>query len=107
LSLELDNGEMIMPLFVSLKNGFALDDDLITKIKTTIKNKYSPRHVPDSFYLVSDIPYTISGKKMETPFKKIFSGVDPEKAIKVGAMKDPSLLSEYVHLYKSLFEERE
>ena len=104
LSLELDNGEMIMPLFVSLKNGFALDDDLITKIKTTIKNKYSPRHVPDSFYLVSDIPYTISGKKMETPFKKIFSGVDPEKAIKVGAMKDPKLLSEYVYIYESNFK---
>jgi acetoacetyl-CoA synthetase len=105
LSLELDNGEMLMPLFVSLKDGCTLDDDLINRIKSTIKNKYSPRHVPDSFHLVSDIPYTISGKKMETPFKKIFSGVNPEKAIKVGAMKNPKLLSEYVYLFKSLFED--
>ena len=104
LSLELDNGEMIMPLFVSLKNGSNLDDDLIKKIKNTIKNKYSPRHVPDSFYLVSDIPYTISGKKMETPFKKIFSGVDPKKAIKVGAMKNPNLLSEYIYIFESNFK---
>ena len=105
LSLELKNGEMAMPLFVSLNEGFVIDDDLIKKIKNTIKNKYSPRHVPDSFHLVSDIPYTISGKKMETPFKKIFMGSDPKSVIKVDAMKNAKLLNEYVYLYKSLFEE--
>jgi len=101
LSIEQDKGEMKMPLFVALNNGFILDSDLIKKIKNTIRNKYSPRHVPDSFHVVSDIPYTLSGKKMETPFKKIFMGVDLKKAIKVDTMKNPNLITEYIALLKS------
>ena len=101
LSLEQDEGETKMPLFISLNNGFNLDSDLIKKIKNTIRNKYSPRHVPDSFHVVSDIPYTISGKKMETPFKKIFMGVDKKKAIKADTMRNPNLIAEYIALFKS------
>ena len=104
LSLEQEEGEMIMPLFVSINDGNKLDNDLIKKIKNTIKSRYSPRHVPDSFYLVSDIPYTISGKKMETPFKKIFMGVDPQKAIKVDSMRNPKILPEFISLYKLNFK---
>jgi acetoacetyl-CoA synthetase len=106
LSLENDKGESRMPIFLSLKDEVELDNHLISKIKETIVKKYSPRHIPDSFYVVSDIPYTISGKKMETPFKKIFKGVRPEKAIKVGSMRNPDLLAEYIYLYKTEFEEQ-
>ncbi len=104
LSLEQKSGEMIMPLFVSLHDGEELNDILIQKIKNTIKNKYSPRHIPDSFHLVSEIPYTISGKKMETPFKKIFMGHEPQKVIKVDSMRNPKLLAEFIFLNKELFE---
>jgi len=103
LSIEQDDGGFSMPLFVSLNNEAKLNDTLVKKIKNVIKSKYSPRHIPDDFYEVTDIPYTISGKKMETPFKKIFKGEDPEKAIKVDSMRNPNLLSEYLSLYKHNF----
>ncbi len=104
LSLEQENGEFTMPLFIALNKGKKLDDLLIKKIKSTIISKYSPRHVPDNFFLVSDIPYTISGKKMETPFKKIFMGKDPNKVIKVDSMKNPKIIDEYISIYKSNFK---
>jgi len=105
LSIEQENGEFSMPLFVSLNNEVKLDNALIDKIKNVIKSKYSPRHIPDAFYEVTDIPYTISGKKMETPFKKIFKGENPLKAIKVDAMRNPKLLEEYLKIYKDNFRE--
>ena len=104
LGIETKDGESKMPLFISLAPNCILDEQLISKIKNTIKSRYSPRHVPDSFIVVSDIPYTISGKKMETPFKKIFSGVDIQKAIKIGSMRNPKLIDEYDELYKSNFD---
>ena len=104
LSLEQENGEFTMPLFVALDKDEKLDEFLIKKIKNTIRNKYSPRHIPDNFFLVSDIPYTISGKKMETPFKKIFMGNDPSKVIKVDSMKNPKIIDEYISIYKSNFK---
>lgn len=104
LSLEHSTGDVVMPIFVSLNGDNELDNKLIDKIKHTIRSKYSPRHVPDSFHLVSDIPYTINGKKMETPFKKIFMGFDFEKVIKVDSMSNPKLLAEYLEIYKLNFE---
>jgi acetoacetyl-CoA synthetase len=54
---------------------------------------YSPRHVPNQIMAVPQIPYTISGKKMEIPIKKILSG----QAIHVSkdAMKNPESLTFY------------
>ena len=72
----------------------------IPNVNKTIKKATSPRHVPDFFFEVSAIPYTISGKKIETPIKKIFMGGNPESCIKKGSMKKPELLDEYINLAK-------
>ena len=98
LSLEKENGEFFMPIFIVVKNNNELTLELISKIKSKIKEEYSPRHVPDEFYKVSDIPYTISGKKMETPLKSIFMGKSINEAIKKGSMKNESVLEEYLKL---------
>jgi len=98
LSLEKKGGEFLMPIFLVLKDGYRLNENIIRNIKTTIKQKYSPRHIPDVFIEVSDIPYTISGKKMETPIKKILMGENIENSIKRGSMKNPKLLEEYLLL---------
>ncbi|MCK5781113.1 MAG: acetoacetate--CoA ligase [Flavobacteriales bacterium] len=100
IGLDRKKGEYIIPIFLKLKDNIDLDDILIERIKVTIKNNYSPRHIPDVFIKVSEIPYTISGKKMETPFKKILMGVDIEKSIKKGSMKNPDLIDEYVIIMK-------
>ena len=104
LSINDEKGDSVMLLFVLLEKGSDLDSKLISKIKNTIRNKYSPRHVPDIFYSVSDIPYTISGKKMETPFKKIFMGEDVSKVIKAGSMRNPSIIDEYLEIYRNKFK---
>ena len=57
-----------MILFVKLKAGEELTDDLKQKIKTALKLKYSPRHVPDEIYSIEEIPYTSNGKKKEIEF---------------------------------------
>jgi acetoacetyl-CoA synthetase len=57
-----------------------------------LREQYSPRHVPDEIIAVPDIPYTISGKKMETPVKKILMGTPVELAASRDTMKNPEAL---------------
>ena len=85
-----------MPMFVQLKEGIQLDIKLKQKIKKKIKTQYSSRHIPDKIFQVSEIPYTISGKKMEAPVKKILSGIPIEKAASVDAMKNPKSLDYFI-----------
>jgi acetoacetyl-CoA synthetase len=88
-----------MPLFVMLGDNIKLTDDLKDKIKKTIKDAYSPRHVPDAIFETRDIPYTISGKKTEAPIKKIFMGRDPEKVVNKGALRNPDSMKFYIDFY--------
>jgi acetoacetyl-CoA synthetase len=92
VNLELEGGEHFMPLFVKLANGNSISPELENTVKQMLKEKYSPRHVPDKIIVVPDIPYTISGKKMETPVKKILLGMKIDKAANPGAMKNPDSL---------------
>jgi len=100
--LDSDKQE-IMPLFVKLVPGTVLDDALVQKIKSKIRSSFTPRHVPDKIIAVEDIPYTISGKKMETPIKKILLGADVNKVIKTDAMKNPQALEEFLKLRSKPF----
>ena len=61
-------------LFVKLREGAALTDELVKKMKTTIRSNCSPRHVPAKIIPVADIPYTISGKKVEIAVRKVIEG---------------------------------
>ncbi len=97
-------GNAYMPLFVKLKVGLSLDESLRTEIKHVIKTKCSPRHLPDSIVQVKDIPYTLSGKKMEAPIKKIFLGKTIEEVITPGSMRNPDCLKEFENIYKKCSE---
>jgi acetoacetyl-CoA synthetase len=92
ISIEREDGSYYMPLYVVLAEGQELGPELIKKIKQQLRSQYSPRHVPDEIIAVPEIPYTISGKKMETPIKKILMGVDPKKAVSKDAMKNPGAI---------------
>ncbi|CAM2948795.1 acetoacetate--CoA ligase [Legionella worsleiensis] len=61
-------------LFVKLREGINLDEDLIQLIKRTIKENASPRHVPSKILQVKDIPRTISGKIVEVAVRQIVHG---------------------------------
>ncbi len=93
VNLELEGGQHFMPLFVTLEPGVELNEALETAIKTQLRQDFTPRHVPDLIIEVTDIPYTISGKKMEAPVKKIMLGFPLEKAASVDAMRNPESLA--------------
>ena len=84
-----------MPLFVVMKEGLILDDAIKKKIKTQLRTQYSPRHVPDEIFAIAEVPYTISGKKMEAPVKKILMGIPVEKAASRDTMKNPDSLEAF------------
>jgi acetoacetyl-CoA synthetase len=56
----------------------------------------SPRHVPDEMHEVTAIPYTLTGKKMEVPIRRLLAGAVPEKVASRDAMMDPTALDWYV-----------
>lgn len=96
VNLELSGGRHYMPLFVTLMPGAVLDEELKQQINQTLKTTYSPRHVPDEIIEAPDIPYTISGKKLEAPVKKILLGFPLQKAANTGAMRNPESLDFFV-----------
>lgn len=61
-------------LFVKLREGKKLDDELINLIKTTIRKNASPRHVPAKILQVPDIPKTLSGKVVELAVRQVVHG---------------------------------
>tara|TARA_B100000902_G_scaffold158053_1_gene154116 strand:+ start:423 stop:2375 length:1953 start_codon:yes stop_codon:yes gene_type:complete len=67
------NDERIV-LFIKLKKNKILNQKLIALIKESIKLNCSPKHVPKLIIQINDIPYTISGKKVELAVKKIING---------------------------------
>ena len=56
-----------MPLFVVLREGATLDDDLVARIKKRIREDCSPRHVPNEIHQIAEVPRTLSGKALEVP----------------------------------------
>jgi len=102
ICLERPGGKFYMPLFVVLKPGHELDETLKKKINTVLRDDYSPRHVPDDIIAVPDIPYTISGKKTETPVKKILMGKDPRKVINTGALRNPESMNFFMNFYSTM-----
>ena len=79
-------------LFVKLKEGEVLDDNLIREIKSTIFAGCSPRHVPAIIIQVDGIPYTINGKKVEIAISKIIHG---QEVTNKDALSNPEVLDEY------------
>ena len=92
VNLELDGGRHYMPLFVVMEEGFELSDEIKKRIQEQLTNDFSKRHVPDEVVEIQDIPYTISGKKMEAPVKRILLGKPKNLAANLGAMRNPESL---------------
>ncbi|MBA3904630.1 MAG: acetoacetate--CoA ligase, partial [Rhodocyclaceae bacterium] len=76
-------------LFVRLRDGLALDDTLVRKIKETIRANTTPRHVPAKVLQVADIPRTKSNKIVELAVRNIVHG-EPVKNVE--ALANPEAL---------------
>jgi len=87
-------GELL--LFVVLADGAVLDDRLRGSIATALRSELSPRHVPDAIRAVPGIPRTLTGKKLETPVKRILRGEPSDRVASRDALLDPTALDTFV-----------
>ncbi|MDQ6842122.1 MAG: AMP-binding protein, partial [Actinomycetota bacterium] len=90
-----------MPLFVVLRDGESLSDELIAEIRKRIRVDCSPRHVPDEVREIAEVPRTLSGKLLEVPVKRILTGMAPEKAASRESLANPKALDYFVGLAQS------
>ncbi len=87
-----------MPLFVVLREGAELDEELRAEIARRIRERCSPRHVPDEVFAIPEVPRTLSNKVLEVPVKRILMGTPPESAASRDSLANPSSLDWFVEL---------
>jgi acetoacetyl-CoA synthetase len=92
-------GDTRVVLFVKLAEGHALTPDLEQTIRTAIRTNCSPRHVPARIIAVDDIPYTLSGKKVELAVRQIVHG---EPVANRDALRNPEALDGFAELGSEL-----
>lgn len=85
-------------LFVALRAGAVLDGPLARRLREELRDKLSPRHVPDRIVAVPGVPRTLSGKKLEVPIKRILSGTPLEAAASRGSLSNPEALDAFADL---------
>lgn len=76
-------------LFVVLREGLTLNDDIINELKLTIRKNATPRHVPAKVIQVGDIPRTISGKIVELAVRNV---IHNEPVKNTDALANPETL---------------
>ncbi len=77
-------------LFVKMRDGIPLSEQLQTTIRQTIRNNASPRHVPAKILQVADIPHTISGKVVEVTVRQTVQG---ETITNLDSLANPEALA--------------
>lgn len=98
VDLEYLGRNSFLALFVVLQPNIVLSDSLKETIKAEIKQKVSPRFVPNEIYEVKDVPKTFSGKKLEVPIRKILLGQPVEKVVNRGSVANPESINYFIRL---------
>lgn len=88
-------GEGALLCFLVLAAGTSLAE-VEPSLRCSLRSTLSPRHVPDRFIQVTDIPRTLNGKKCEVPVKKILTGADPDHAVSRDALANPESLEPFI-----------
>ena len=95
-------GDLWMILFLVLRDGRMLDEDLEIRIKQRIREDCSPRHVPNRILQIEEVPRTLSGKVLEVPVKRILMGTPASEAASVESLANPQALDYFVDLGRRL-----
>ena len=90
-----EGSDVSIVLCLKLIDGIIITKDLEEKIKTQIRKSTTPRHVPNYVFQVSDIPYTISGKKVE---KAVLHAILGKSVKNKDALINPDSLKEFSNL---------
>ncbi len=102
VDLPRDGTDGWMPLFVVLRQGAELDDELVAAIRRRVREDCSPRHVPNEIRQIDAVPRTLSGKVLEVPVKRILTGTPVEKAASRESLANPEALDYFVELASTL-----
>ncbi len=89
------NNDVRVILFVTMAQGFELNDQIKDKIRNDIRKNASPRHVPAKIIHVPDIPYTLNMKKVELAVKNMIHGKEVKNR---DALKNPESLDFFGHV---------
>ena len=89
------NNDVRVILFVKMASTFSLTDELKERIRRTIREHASPRHVPAKIIAVPDIPYTLNMKKVELAVKKTIHGQEVKNK---DALRNPESLDYFAGL---------
>lgn len=71
---------------------------LEAEIRSMVRARLSPRHVPDRVVFVDSVPRTLSGKKLEVPVKKILAGFNVEDVVATSSLANPESLAVFAAL---------
>merc|ERR1719219_1890484 len=91
------DGEERVILFLKMAENFEFEPNVVDKLRKLIRSNLSARHVPTLILPISDIPYTVNGKKVEVAVKKILAGQGVKNQ---GALANPESLD----LFKNIPE---
>ncbi len=78
--------------------NFDLTDELTQKIKSSIKNNCSPRHVPSIILKCPDVPKTKSGKVVEIAVRMLLNG---EEVNNLQSIANPECLKYFRNIVKA------
>jgi len=90
-------GDQRVLLFVRLAEGSELTDELRSRIKKSLREKASPRHVPARIIEVPDIPYTMNMKKVESAVTSLVQG---RPVVNRDALANPESLDHYERIIR-------
>ena len=91
---QINNDEEII-LCIKISKNNKLDNTLSNIIRRKIRENASPRHVPQKIYEVTDIPYTMNGKRVEGAAKWMLAG---KKVPNLSSISNPECLKQYANL---------
>ncbi|HEV2777893.1 MAG TPA: acetoacetate--CoA ligase [Actinophytocola sp.] len=92
------DGELLC--FLVLAPGVELST-VEPRLRAELRSGLSPRHVPNRFIVIDEVPRTLNGKKCEVPVKKILAGVAPDRAVSRDALANPDSLTPFLGLAKT------
>jgi acetoacetyl-CoA synthetase len=107
VDLEYLGRESYMPLFVVLRPGVALGEELVGRIKARIRDALSARHVPNEVFQIQEVPRTLSGKKLELPVKKLLLGQPLEKVVNRDSMSNPASLDYFIDFARRRMQQQQ
>ncbi|WP_033294068.1 acetoacetate--CoA ligase [Amycolatopsis jejuensis] len=97
LVVDISSGNDDAPLLCFLVLAPDADEETtVAQVRAALRRELSPRHVPDRFVRIAEVPRTLNGKKCEVPVKRILLGASPETAVSRSALQNAGAIDEFV-----------